>query len=156
MCSDAVIMGKRTPTAELGGDRGPETPPAHEAILINYCVTRIRFTVQTTHRLHRALTLAPGDHQIWQRWLAEIMFRRHSLQIAATDSAASGCYCTGWGCHYPIGPPARSVLRMCEMVRHIGQLHAATLLGHLTQWLLAKQKKNRERLLLLQGDFTII
>ena len=28
--------------------------------------------------------------------------------------------------------PTRSALRMCEMVRHIGQLHTATQIGHLT------------------------
>ena len=64
-------------------------------------------------------------------------------------------------CHYPIRPPARSVLRMCEMVRHIAQLRTATQLGHLTQWLLAKhtkktQKTESDELLLLQRDFTII
>ena len=44
------------------------------------------------------------------------------------------------------------------MVRHIGQLRTATQLGHLTQWRLAKHKKKTERdeLLLLQRDFTII
>ena len=74
----------------------------------------------------------------------------------AALEAKSGCVC-----HYPICIPARSALRMCEMVRHIGQLRTATQLGQLTQWRLAKHKKNtqkteRDELLLLQRDFTII